>query len=249
MDVDIIIHLAAQVSVADSMVDTYRYRWHNTDQMYDFINSLRMCVQNGHVPKRMVVASSSSVYGNVPLPFAEHGPVDPCNVYGLTKLDQEQLTKMWCRNLGIKAVALRFFNIYGPGQASHNVYTGVLANFARMMVAGERPKITEDGQQLRDFIHVHDIADAIVLAATAEEPQHDCYNVCTGRPTSMLTATKALNHALGTDMEPEVTGDFRVGDQRHVLGSYARLADEFAWAPRPFTEGIKDYAAWLSKFL
>ena len=72
---------------------------------------------------------------------------------------------------------------------------------------------------------------------------------CTGRPTSMLTATKALNHALGTDMEPEVTGDFRVGDQRHVLGSYARLADEFAWAPRPFTEGIKDYAAWLSKFL
>ena len=243
---DVVINLAAQVSVADSMVNLLRYRDHNSTQMYDFINSLRMVVHNGHHIRRLVVASSSSIYGNVPLPMVEDSPVRPNNVYGLTKFDQEMLTRMWGQALDIEAVALRFFNVYGPGAAMHNVHTGVLANFANMQLRGEQPTMTEDGRQVRDFIHVEDIANAIVRAATWHEPlPYDVYNVCTGMATSMASATKQLAQAMDLDIEPRITGEYRQGDQQNVLGSSYRTLLLLGKHPTPFREGVKEYGAWL----
>jgi dTDP-L-rhamnose 4-epimerase len=243
-DVNVLIHLAAQVSVADSMIDPDRYLYHNTRQTYELMTTLRSMLPN-LMPERVVVASSSSVYGNVPLPFVEDGPTDPTNVYGLTKLDQEKLTLLWCDMLGIDAIALRLFNVYGPGQAMHNPYTGVMANFARMLMSGESPQLTEDGQQVRDFIYVEDVAKAICLAAFGQT-QHRIYNICTGVPTRLDHATIALAEALGSDSRPEVTGSYRPGDQRHVLGTNRRFRNEFPiWKPRSLESGLKDYAAAL----
>jgi len=246
--VDVIVHLAAQVSVADSMKEDWRYHRHNTQEMYDFMGTVRAWVGNGHRLTRFVVASSSSVYGDVELPFREDGPTDPCNVYGLTKLDQEKLALMWGRALHFETVALRLFNVYGPGQCPTNPYTGVLANFARMLLHGESPQITEDGQQVRDFTYVEDVADAIVKVATKPEScQHRLYNVCTGIPTTMAEATHELALCLDRMVEATITGDYRVGDQRHVLGSPHRLFREFGWVARHPLDGVYDYAVALRR--
>ena len=241
-DVDVLIHLAAQVSVADSMSDPFRYLNRNTVETYELLATLRHAQENGFGPNKVVVASSSSVYGNVFLPFSEHWEVRPTNVYGLTKFDQEQAVLLWCDMLKIDAVALRFFNIYGPGQAMRNKMTGVMANFARELLAGRPPQLTEDGLQLRDFIHVEDVADAVVLAATkiTKEP---IYNICTGTPTTLIDATTLLADALGVAIDPVITGRIRAGDQRDVIGSNHLFCREFPhWKPRTYAQGIKEFA-------
>lgn len=239
---DVIIHLAAQVSVADSMENSRLYLHQNTSEMYEFMHTIRMAAESGHTWERLVVASSSSVYGNVPLPMIEDGPTRPNNVYGLTKFDQERLALMWGEAYGIPTVALRFFNVYGPRQARHNIHTGVLANFTRMLLNGERPTVTQDGMQFRDLTYVDDVAWAVTEVALAESYDHHIYNVCTGIPTTMYDAAWMLAQALGKDLRPKVTGEYRRGDQANVLGSYARLFEEFGWVPRPYGDGVEDYA-------
>jgi dTDP-L-rhamnose 4-epimerase len=144
--------------------------------------------------------------------------------------------------LGIDAVALRFFNIYGPGQSMRNKMTGVMANFAREIMAGRRPQLTEDGKQLRDFIHVYDIADAIVKAATEHTPD-PIYNLCTGEGTELYEATALLASALGTSIDPEITGTTRHGDQRHVVGTNSLFRTQFpGWHPRSYLVGVQEFA-------
>ena len=156
------------------------------------------------------------------------------------------LFRSWGQALGIEAVALRFFNVYGPGAAMHNIHTGVLANFAKMLLRGEQPTVTEDGKQVRDFIHVNDIADAIVAAAVKPEPlAYDVYNVCTGIATTMTSATKQLAEAMDLDIDPVITGEYRKGDQKDVLGSSFRTTMLLGRPPVAFREGVKEYGAWL----
>ena len=234
---DAIIHLGAKVSVADSMVHPWDYIEYNSDDTLMLMEGLEECKSR---PKKLIIASSSSVYGNVELPFSEDGPTDPTNIYGLTKLAQEKTALMYGKMLGIDVVALRFFNCYGPGQAQHNPITGVLANFLRKFKQGATVKVTEDGQQIRDFIYVEDLADAVVLA-TERHTIHRIYNICTGRATTMERATELLALAVGTPCVYDITGEIRPGDQRDVLGS-SRFHYEFPeWQPRPFDRGVLDY--------
>jgi dTDP-L-rhamnose 4-epimerase len=234
---DVIIHLGAKVSVADSMEHPWDYIEYNSDDTQMLMEALQMCDK----PRpKLVIASSSSVYGNVKIPFHEDGPTNPTNIYGLTKLVQEKTALLYSKVLDIDCVALRFFNCYGPGQAQHNPITGVMANFLRKFKDGEPVEVTEDGQQLRDFIHVDDLADAVVIAAE-QHTIHPIYNICTGRATTMERAAHLLGGYVGHPWTVEITGKVRAGDQRHVVGQPDRFACEFDWKPRNVERGFLDY--------
>ncbi len=250
---NIVIHLAAQVSVADSMTDPVRYVDHNTRETARFLEDLAWAnqrflfrKQEGGYLHKLIVASSMSVYGDpyTSNPIRETLAVSPASVYGLTKYDQEMLCKFWGKQNDISTVALRFFNIYGPGQALHNPYTGVIANFANWLLAGERPIVYEDGQQTRDFVYVDDVADAVVKAAL-NPTYHDTYNICTSEPTTIELMARHLAYVLGVDIEPDITNEKRPGDIRHCIGNNSSFALEFDWAPRSVPEGLKLYAPWI----
>lgn len=241
-DVDVLIHLAAQVSVADSMHDPQRYIRENTAQTAEMLERFRM---QGDLSK-IVVASSMSVYGPGGRQISEADPVEPASVYGLTKYDQERLCLMYADMFDAAGVALRFFNIYGPGQTLDNPYTGVIANFARWLLADEPPTVYEDGQQTRDFVYIDDVADATTLAALDEVPS-GAYNVATGEATTIESVARTLADALGKDIEPDITGEKRAGDIRHCTGDPSKLADLGWRAQWSFEDGIEEYARWLTQ--
>lgn len=243
---NVVIHLAAQVGVADSMTDQVRYVEHNTMATARFLEDLAFVNYKGGRLHKLIVASSMSVYGDpdTSQPIRESHPTRPASVYGLTKYDQEMLCKFWGKQNDISTVALRFFNVYGPGQALSNPYTGVIANFANWLLAGERPTVYEDGQQTRDFVYVDDVADAVVKAAL-NPTTFDTYNICTSEPTTISFMVQMLAHGLGVGVEPNITGEKRPGDIRHCIGSNSRFALEFNWAPRGVRDGLELYAPWL----
>lgn len=245
-DIDIVIHLAAQVGVADSMTDMNRYVDNNTWRTSRFLADLEYANQTSQRLYKLIVASSMSVYGDpdTARPIYESHPIRPASVYGLTKYDQEMLCKFWGAQNNVDTVALRFFNIYGPGQALHNPYTGVIANFANWLLNGERPIVYEDGQQTRDFVYVEDVADAIIKV-TFNGNTFDTYNISTGWPTDIEFMARVLASELDVDIEPNITGESRPGDIRHCIGNNSRFALEYDWFPRSVQEGLKLYAPEL----
>jgi len=240
---DVVIHLAAQVGVADSMTDPLRYVVQNTMETAQFLALL----EKAATVKRIVVASSMSVYGEGGLDVRESEPCVPQSVYGQTKYDQERLVRMWGEQHKVPAVALRFFNVYGPGQALHNPYTGVLANFANRLLHDESPIIYEDGLQIRDWIYADDVADAVCIAAMEDTPART-YNISTGRQTTLLDAARMLTEAMGKHLTPIVTGTKRPGDVRHCSGDPKLAYYKLRWAAKtPLEEGLKAYADSLPK--
>src|SRR6476661_5011717 len=150
----------------------------------------------------------------------EDAPADPRNVYAATKLHQEHLCEAWARETdGARVVSLRYHNVYGPRMPRDTPYAGVASIFRSSLEAGEAPKVFEDGGQLRDFIHVRDVAQANVLAL--EGDAHGAFNVATGHPRSVGEMAAALADAAGGPA-PQVTGDYRRGDVRHVFASADR---------------------------
>lgn len=246
-DVDIVVHLAAQVGVADSMVDPMRYLRQNTMETAQLLEALRGMRPGPPALHRLIVASSMSVYGDpeTPEPIDELHPVRPASIYGLTKFDQERLCRIWGEVNGVPTVALRFFNVYGPGQALHNPYTGVLANFANRLLDGAPPTVFEDGQQTRDFVYVDDVADATTLAATTAQ-WSGTYNICTGRPTTVAEMALKLARALDVDIVPDITHTRRPGDIRHCVGDPDSFEANFGFRPTTTVDsGLARYAAAL----
>lgn len=170
------------------------------------------------------------------------------SVYALSKYEQEQKCLMFGRAYGTPTVALRFFNAYGPRQALSNPYTGVIAIFASRLLNGRRPIIFEDGHQLRDFVSVHDIAHACELAGCAEGIDGEVFNIGSGSPVSILGIANELCEALGiTDIEPEVSGEYRAGDIRHCYASIARASARLGYRPQwSLSRGLRELVAWLS---
>lgn len=225
---DVIVHLAAQVGVADSQDDPERYVRGNS---WDTAAMMRDLYINQCLPRRIVVASSMSVYGDPGhgSPVVETDRCWPASVYGLTKLDQERLVNILSSAWGIESVALRFFNVYGPGQAMSNPYTGVIANFMNWLLRGEQPTVYEDGQQTRDFVYVEDVARAVVAATLAPELPDNVYNVSTGQPTTIEDMAKALAEALDVDIRPNITHTTRPGDIRHCIGCPRAIERDLGW--------------------
>ena len=169
------------------------------------------------------------------------------SVYALSKFDQEQLCLILGRAYGIDAVALRFFNTYGPNQALSNPYTGVLSNFASRVLNGRAPLIFEDGLQQRDFVSVYDVARACRLALETPAAAGRAINISSGQPMTVKEVAERTVRALGaTHIEPEITGKYRAGDIRHCFADISLAREVLQWAPETTLEaGLEDLALWL----
>ncbi|MHB0895502.1 NAD-dependent epimerase/dehydratase family protein [Streptomyces sundarbansensis] len=177
----------------------------------------------------------------------EDAPMDPRNVYASTKLAQEHLAAAWARATGGRAVSLRYHNVYGPGMPRDTPYAGVASFFRSALARGEAPRVYEDGGQRRDFVHVHDVAAANVVALEAVRERRPAsfaaYNTGSGEPHTVGEMAAALAGAHGGP-DPVVTGEYRLGDVRHVTADSRALREELGWRPRvPFAEGMRDFAA------
>ncbi|GGP97341.1 NAD-dependent dehydratase [Streptomyces pseudogriseolus] len=179
-----------------------------------------------------------------PGPVAEDAPVDPRNVYATTKLAQEHLAAAWARVTGGSAVSLRYHNVYGPGMPRDTPYAGVASFFRSALARGEAPRVFEDGNQRRDFVHVRDVASANVAALEADPRAGvlTAYNTGSGTPHTVGDLAHALAGAHGGP-SPVVTGEFRLGDVRHITADSARLRAELGWKPEiTFEEGMREFA-------
>jgi dTDP-L-rhamnose 4-epimerase len=154
----------------------------------------------------------------------EDAPLDPRSTYAATKVAQEHLAASWARLSGGSAVALRYHNVYGPWMPKDTPYAGVASLWRSALARGERPRVFEDGGQQRDFVHVSDVARANVLALGAGEAGAlTAVNVASGHPVTVLDVATALSS--GSDLEPVVTGEYRLGDVRHVVASPERARE------------------------
>jgi dTDP-L-rhamnose 4-epimerase len=183
-----------------------------------------------------------------PAPTDEAKPLECTSVYALTKADQEKLVLMVGAAYGIPSVALRFFNIYGPRQALSNPYTGVAAIFSARLMNGEPPLVFEDGEQLRDFVSVHDVVRAVLLAAEEEAAVGKALNVGTGRALSVREVAATLARVLGVELELELTGRYRVGDIRSCYADISLAREVLGYEPRvEFERGMQELVAWLQE--
>ena len=168
------------------------------------------------------------------------------SIYALSKYDQEQMCLMIGRAYGIPAVALRFFNIYGPYQALSNPYTGVLAIFASRLLNKRAPLINEDGEQKRDFVSVYDIARACRLALERREAVGEVFNVASGNVYTISELGHRISKALGSSIEPEITGQYRAGDIRHCFADITKIRTLLGYEPQvQLEDGLRDLATWL----
>ncbi|MGW4597287.1 NAD-dependent epimerase/dehydratase family protein [Streptomyces sp. NPDC004457] len=175
----------------------------------------------------------------------EDAPADPRNVYATTKLAQEHLAAAWARSTGGWAVSLRYHNVYGPRMPRDTPYAGVASFFRSALARGEAPRVFEDGRQRRDFVHVRDVAAANVVALEAGSAPGalTAYNTGSGEPHTVGEMARALAGAHGGPA-PVVTGEYRLGDVRHITADSSRLRAELGWKPEVgFQEGMREFAA------
>ncbi|HET9170650.1 MAG TPA: NAD-dependent epimerase/dehydratase family protein [Actinospica sp.] len=178
----------------------------------------------------------------------EDARLDPRNVYAATKAAQEYLATSWARAAGGTVAMLRYHNVYGPRMPRDTPYAGVAAIFRSALAAGRAPRVFEDGGQRRDFVHVRDVAGANLAAALwtgadrAAAGSGRAFNVGSGTVRTVGELARGLSSALAGP-EPIVTGEFRLGDVRHVTADSARLRAELGWRPRvEFSDGLAEFA-------
>lgn len=185
----------------------------------------------------------------IPVPTPESKRPTLASVYALTKYVQERLTLTLAPAYGMEGVALRLWNVYGPGQALSNPYTGVLAIFASRLHNGNPPVIFEDGRQRRDFVHVEDIAQAFVLALEHPKAAGEVYNIASGEDRSVSEVAALLGEAMNRpDLTPEIAGKARAGDIRHCIPDIKKARAELGFTPRrDFREGLAELAEWVAR--
>ena len=181
----------------------------------------------------------------VPTLIDEDAPLDPRNVYAATKLAQEHLASSWARSTGGTVAALRYHNVYGPGMPQNTPYAGVASLFRSAIERGEAPRVYEDGGQRRDFVHVRDVASANLAAIDwtmdAAPGAFRAYNVGSGTVHTIGDLAAAIAATAG--LTPVTTGEYRLGDVRHITASSSRLKDETGWAPSvSFEDGMREFA-------
>jgi len=184
----------------------------------------------------------------VPIATREDQPMAPTSTYGVCKRDQEELSLVVGRSYAIPTVALRYLNTYGSRQALSNPYTGVCAIMAMRILLDKEPIVFEDGQQLRDPTHVLDIARATVAAALAPaQALYKAFNIGAGAAVSVADMARALAKALGREISPRLTGDFRHGDIRHCFADVSRARDLLGWSAEiSFADGAGELAHWAA---
>lgn len=274
--VDAVIHLAAEVGVGQSMYEIDRYVGVN-----DLGTAVLLRCLVDHPVRRIVVASSMSIYGEglyrdsrgqvvqnlqrdprsrwdalddaglplTPLPTPEWKQPALSSVYAITKFAQERLCMSVAPAYGMEAVALRMFNVFGPGQALSNPYTGVLAIFAARLLNGQPPMIFEDGQQQRDFVHVEDVARAFRLALETPAAAGCVFNIGSGRCITVAEVAHLLAEAMGRpDIAPQMLHKARAGDVRHCFADISLAEQRLGFRPqRSLADGLPELAEWLAR--
>ncbi len=278
--VDSIFHLAAAVGVGQSMYEISHYLGVNT---LGTATLLQVLLDSRTELRKLVVASSMSIYGEgkylcaqcgpvaspprstgqlrskhwealcpacgealSPVATDESKPLQCTSIYALSKKDQEEMALLFGRTYQVPVVALRYFNIYGPRQALSNPYTGVTAIFASRLLNGRAPLVFEDGRQMRDFVSVHDVVRATVLAMQRAEADGMALNVGSGEPVSVQEIAALLSQELGVSLPAEITGKYRAGDIRHCFADIRKAEQMLGYEPQVgFAEGIGELAAWL----
>jgi dTDP-L-rhamnose 4-epimerase len=182
----------------------------------------------------------------LPVGTSEAKPLNPTSIYAITKRDHEEMCLVTGSAYGIPTVGLRFFNVYGPGQALSNPYTGVAAIFAARLLNEKPPVIFEDGKQSRDFTHVSDIVRGILLALESDSAAGHAVNLGTGRPTTVDEVAHVLAERMELDIDPERNEQYRAGDIRHCFADPTRARELLGFeAKTDFVQGMSELASWL----
>ena len=238
--VDRVLHQAALPSVARSLRDPAAS---NESNVTGTLNVLLAARELGI--KRVVCASSSSVYGDTPtLPKVESMAPSPLSPYAVTKLAGEYYGSVFHRLFGVETVSLRYFNVFGPRQDPSSEYAAVIPKFIALMRRGERPLIHGDGSQSRDFTYVDNVVRANLLAAEASGVGGEVFNVACGQRYTLLQLIDRLNQILGTRIEPDFGGS-RPGDVKHSLADISKARQRLSYEPSvSFEEGLERIVAW-----
>jgi UDP-glucose 4-epimerase len=235
---EVVFHQAAQMSVK---VSTDRPRYDARVNVLGLLNVLEACVTAG--VRKIVFASSGATYGNpVRLPLDEDAHQQPESPYGISKLSGEHYLSYYGRDHGLRYTTLRYGNVYGPRQDACGE-AGVIAIFARQLLTGQTPVIHWDGEQVRDYVYVDDVARANLLAATAGDGR--CFCIGTGSGTSVNRIYQLVSDALGVEVTP-AHGPRRAGDLRAAYFETRRARDELGWTPSvSLLDGIRQTSAWF----
>lgn len=179
-------------------------------------------------------------------PTDEESKIHPSSVYGITKHTQEQLVMTACGSLGIAATALRYQNVYGPGQSLSNPYTGILSIFSTRILHGKPIRIFEDGKESRDFVYIDDVVKATMLALFEPAADGEVFGIGSGVPTSVLTAAQTLQSKFDRRVELSITGEFRLGDIRHNYADLSKARRLLGFTPSvDFESGIANFVQWV----
>ena len=183
-----------------------------------------------------------------PLPTSEDIPMSPSSIYAVSKQTQEQMVLITGYSLGINAVALRYQNIYGPGQSLRNPYTGILSIFSTQMKNGNNINIFEDGKESRDFIYIDDAVYATILSLEKNEANNRVFNVGTNIPIDVITVAKTLRKNLNASSNIIISGNYRHGDIRHNYADLTNIRNVLGFTPRwTFDKGIKKFCDWVNQ--
>ena len=214
------------------------------------------CTIHGDVyPKSRTVSAMSKGYfepfcpvckGPVQVMLSrEDTPFSPSSFYGLTKQMQEQMIVMFAGALDIDCFALRYQNVYGPGQSLSNPYTGILAVFSNLVRQGKDINVFEDGQESRDFVYVDDVVEATALCVEPHIRGIQSLNVGSGVRTSVVDVAQSIVDYFNSNVAVRVTGDFRLGDIRHNVADISSLCTLTGFSPKwPFNDGLHQFLSW-----
>ena len=182
-----------------------------------------------------------------PCPTSEFAPLSPLSYYALTKQMQEQMIIMYAKILGISGVALRYQNVYGPGQSLRNPYTGIMAIFSTLARKSEDIRIFEDGEDSRDFVYIDDVIDATCLCISNNFNGVDSFNIGSGKSTSVRDVADEINKFFRSRSLVENTGEFRIGDIRHNYADLKKAKEVLGYTPKwEFKDGLKYFLEWAS---
>lgn len=281
LDIDCVVHLAAETGTGQSMYEVGRYFDTNvqgTAHLVDILvnNRSKFKVTN------LVLASSRAIYGEgayfcathgqvfpqerehsrmedgffeplcpqcraavETIPTKEQSPLNPLSMYALTKQTQEAMLLIFARSRGINGFALRYQNVYGPGQSLKNPYTGILAVFANLARQNQVIEVYEDGQESRDFIYVDDVVDATVKSVLYEGKFIGALNVGSGTATTVLQVAEEVKRYFDSSSEIRISGAFRFGDIRHNVAEITNMKSVLDISPSiPFRVGLHHFLDW-----
>ena len=277
---DAVIHLAAETGTGQSMYEISRY---NEVNVLGTTHLLDILANENHSIKKMIIASSRSIYGegkylckndgvvypkqrlaadmakgefnlmcnkcSAPLHLLatdEDSKIHPSSIYGITKQQQEQMILLIGKTLNIPAVALRYQNVYGPGQSLSNPYTGILSIFSTRLLNGNDIDIYEDGKESRDFVFIDDVVSATILALEKKEANNQVFNVGSGVATSVSVVANLLQNLYNSNVKISVRGKYRLGDIRHNYADLSKIKNVLGFSPKyDFQKGISKFVSWV----